>query len=270
MGDAEVSTNLERQLKAFGQAVPAAKPILEVNSAHPIMRRLADEAEPARFDDWTQILFDQATLAEGGQIENPAAFVKRLNQLMLTLARGRPGAPPGGPGGTVMRVLGLPRWIGAGIVSASVAACGGGENRAEGLAPQASAASAQPPAAAGAAAADNSCPLTLDQVTAGTGVPMTLPPGGCTFFPANGRDVPHVFYVLESPMVCNSITPTDLGFTETVAGLPVQAAYVRDQVDGSHVLVCRNNNARAFDIKNNKPQNREVAITLAKQVLAAQ
>ncbi len=88
--DAGLSTNLERLLKAAGQAVPSAKPILEVNPAHPIVRRLADEANPARFDDWSQILFDQATLAEGGQIENPAAFVKRLNELMLTLAGGPP------------------------------------------------------------------------------------------------------------------------------------------------------------------------------------
>ena len=83
-----LSTHLERMLKAAGQVVPAAKPILEVNPTHPIVRRLADETDPARFDDWSQILFDQATLAEGGHIEDPAAFVKRLNQLMLTLAGG--------------------------------------------------------------------------------------------------------------------------------------------------------------------------------------
>ncbi len=82
-----LSTNLERMLKAAGQAVPAAKPILEVNPTHAIVRRLAEEADPVRFDDWSHILFDQATLAEGGQIEEPAAFVKRLNALMLTLAR---------------------------------------------------------------------------------------------------------------------------------------------------------------------------------------
>ncbi len=81
-----LSTNLERMLKAAGQAVPAGKPILEVNPTHPIVRRLADETDPAKFNDWSQILFDQATLAEGGHIEDPAAFVKRLNQLMLTLA----------------------------------------------------------------------------------------------------------------------------------------------------------------------------------------
>ena len=81
-----LSTNLERMLKAAGQAVPASKPILEVNPSHPIVKRLADENDPVKFSDWSQILFDQATLAEGGHIEDPAAFVKRLNQLLLTLA----------------------------------------------------------------------------------------------------------------------------------------------------------------------------------------
>jgi hypothetical protein len=100
---------------------------------------------------------------------------------------------------------------------------------------------------------------------------MTLT-GSCTFFPANGRDIPHVFYVLQNPMVCTSIQPRDVGFTETVEGLPGRASYVRDQVDGSHVLVCGDNDARAFDIvvdiSGDKARNREAAIGLAKQVLA--
>ncbi len=167
----------------------------------------------------------------------------------------------------VMTVSGLFRWVCAGIVSVSIAACSSGENKA--AAPAAAPAASAP--ASVAANADNACPLTVDQVAAVTGAPMTLPPGGCTFFPANGRDIPHVFYVLQSPMVCTSIKPSDLGFTETVDGLSAPAAFVRDQIDGSHVLVCRDN-ARAFDIvvdiKNDKPKNREAAIALAKQVLA--
>jgi molecular chaperone HtpG len=91
--DDGLSTNLERMLRAAGQGVPGSKPILEVNATHPIVRRLAGEADPVRFHDWSQILFDQATLAEGGQIEDPAAFVTRLNKLMLALA----GTPPTGP-----------------------------------------------------------------------------------------------------------------------------------------------------------------------------
>jgi molecular chaperone HtpG len=81
-----MSTNLERMLKAAGQDVPASRPVLEVNVQHPIVQRLRDESDEARFADWSQILFDQATLAEGGRLEDPAAFVKRLNDLMLTLA----------------------------------------------------------------------------------------------------------------------------------------------------------------------------------------
>jgi molecular chaperone HtpG len=80
------STHLERLLKAAGQNVPAVKPVLEINPAHPIVQRLKAETDTDRFADWSHILFDQATLAEGGNLEDPAGFVKRLNELMLTLA----------------------------------------------------------------------------------------------------------------------------------------------------------------------------------------
>jgi molecular chaperone HtpG len=83
-----ISTNLERMLKAAGQKMPAFRPVLEINPQHPIVRRLKDESDEGRFSDWSHILFDQATLAEGGQLEDPARFVKRLNELMLTLAGG--------------------------------------------------------------------------------------------------------------------------------------------------------------------------------------
>jgi molecular chaperone HtpG len=80
------SKNLERILKAAGQDVPSVKPILEINPRHPIVKRLKNETDDKRFGDWSHILFDQATLAEGGQLDDPASFVKRLNELMLTLA----------------------------------------------------------------------------------------------------------------------------------------------------------------------------------------
>jgi molecular chaperone HtpG len=83
-----MSTNLERLLKAAGQKVPAVKPILEINPRHPIVERLQHESDRDRFASWSHILFDQATLAEGGQLDDPATFVKRLNELMLTLAGG--------------------------------------------------------------------------------------------------------------------------------------------------------------------------------------
>jgi molecular chaperone HtpG len=78
--------NLERLLKAAGQNVPVSKPILEVNPRHPMVRRLKYEAEGPRFADWSHVLLDQALLAEGAPLEDPAAFVKRMNQLMLALA----------------------------------------------------------------------------------------------------------------------------------------------------------------------------------------
>ena len=81
-----MSMNLERLLKAAGQNVPATKPILEINPAHPIVQGLKYEASETRFADWSHILFDQALLAEGGQLEDPSSFVKRLNELMLALA----------------------------------------------------------------------------------------------------------------------------------------------------------------------------------------
>jgi molecular chaperone HtpG len=81
-----MSTHLERMLKAAGQAVPTPRPVLEINPGHPLVQRLDGETDDARFADWTQILFDQATLAEGGQLDDPAAFVRRLNEVMLGLA----------------------------------------------------------------------------------------------------------------------------------------------------------------------------------------
>ena len=84
--DQEMSMNLERLLKAAGQKVPAVKPVLEINPRHPIVERMKGESDSNRFSNWSHILFDQATLAEGGQIDDPATFVKRLNELMLTLA----------------------------------------------------------------------------------------------------------------------------------------------------------------------------------------
>ena len=81
-----MSANLERVLRAAGQAVPDVPLVLEINPTHPIVERLKDETDEARFGDWSHILFDQAMLAEGGRLADPAAFVKRLNELMLTMA----------------------------------------------------------------------------------------------------------------------------------------------------------------------------------------
>ncbi|HCY64309.1 MAG TPA: molecular chaperone HtpG [Oxalobacteraceae bacterium] len=79
----ELSGNLVRMLKAAGQKAPESKPILEINPDHPLVQRL--KYEDARFDDWSHILFDQAMLAEGGALTDPAGFVKRLNQMLLDM-----------------------------------------------------------------------------------------------------------------------------------------------------------------------------------------
>ena len=80
------SGNLARLLKAAGQKAPNAQPILEINPNHPAVQRL--KYEESRFDDWAALLFEQAMLAEGGQLDDPAGFVKRINDLMLALSLG--------------------------------------------------------------------------------------------------------------------------------------------------------------------------------------
>ncbi len=80
----DMSANLARLLKASGQKTPMSRPILEINPKHPVVLRL--KAEEKRFDDWASVLFDQALLAEGGQLDDPASFVKRVNQLMLEMS----------------------------------------------------------------------------------------------------------------------------------------------------------------------------------------
>ena len=82
----DMSGNLERMLKAAGQQVSASKPILELNPEHPMVAKLKDEQNDEQFGDWTSILFDQALLAEGGQLEDPASFVKKLNAMLLQRA----------------------------------------------------------------------------------------------------------------------------------------------------------------------------------------
>ena len=86
-GEHDLSGNLERILKAAGQKAPVGKPILEINPTHPIVLRLRGEADDKRFGDWSQILFDQALLAEGGELEDPASFIARLNALLLELMK---------------------------------------------------------------------------------------------------------------------------------------------------------------------------------------
>ena len=89
--DYDMGGNLARILKAAGQKAPEMKPILEINPRHPAVLRLKYEGEgsasaDSRFGDWASLLLEQATLAEGGTLEDPAGFVKRINELMLALS----------------------------------------------------------------------------------------------------------------------------------------------------------------------------------------
>jgi len=82
--------NLERILQASGQKVPMSKPILEINIEHPVVIKLG-EAKGEQFDDWSHILFDQALLSEGGQLEDPAGFVHKLNNMFMALGSSEKG-----------------------------------------------------------------------------------------------------------------------------------------------------------------------------------
>ncbi len=84
--DNALSPHLERLLKEAGQSVPGSKPYLELNPGHPLVTRLKDMEPGERLQDWSHLLFEQAVLAEGGQLHDPASFVRRLNGLLLTLA----------------------------------------------------------------------------------------------------------------------------------------------------------------------------------------
>ncbi|SAL60760.1 heat shock protein 90 [Caballeronia udeis] len=79
--DGDMSGYLQRMLKQAGQQAPQMQPILEVNPEHPLVKQL--HADDANFGDWCHLLFDQAMLAEGGTLEDPASFVKRTNALLL-------------------------------------------------------------------------------------------------------------------------------------------------------------------------------------------
>jgi molecular chaperone HtpG len=86
VGDYDMSANLQRVLKQLGQDAPETKPSLEINPTHPLVQRMDQEPDEDIFADLTRIVFDQALLAEGGQLEDPAGFVHRLNKLMLSLS----------------------------------------------------------------------------------------------------------------------------------------------------------------------------------------
>lgn len=86
-GQYDMGEQMRQMLQAAGQDVPASKPILEINPAHPLITRLENEADDTRFSDLALVLFDQAQLSGGKQLDNPGQYVQRLNNLLIELAK---------------------------------------------------------------------------------------------------------------------------------------------------------------------------------------
>ena len=83
VGENDISGNLERILKAAGQNTPDIKPVLEINPEHALIKKLNSEKDEKAFDEYSSVVFDQALISEGGQLEDPVGFVKRINQLLV-------------------------------------------------------------------------------------------------------------------------------------------------------------------------------------------
>ena len=86
--DDDLNPQLRRMLEASGQSIPESKPILEINVEHPLVSRLSEESDNARFEDLSRIVLDHALLAEGSQLDNPAEYVQRMNKLLLDIDTG--------------------------------------------------------------------------------------------------------------------------------------------------------------------------------------
>jgi len=82
-GEHDLSGNLERLLKAAGQKTPDTKPILEINPSHKLIQKLENTTDSGRFNDFAEVIFDQALISEGGQLKDPVAFVKKINQFLV-------------------------------------------------------------------------------------------------------------------------------------------------------------------------------------------
>lgn len=85
LNDQDMALYMQQLLKQAGHDMPTTKPVLEINPSHPLLKRMEAETDDDRFGEWSSVLLDQAILAEGGQLEDPAGFVHRLNGLMLAL-----------------------------------------------------------------------------------------------------------------------------------------------------------------------------------------
>ncbi len=87
LSEHDMAMHMQRILKEAGHDLPSSKPVLEINPDHPIVKKLDKEKSKKKFADWSSILFDQALLAEGGQLEDPAGFVAKLNDMLVTIAK---------------------------------------------------------------------------------------------------------------------------------------------------------------------------------------
>ena len=86
LNDQDMALYMQTLMKQAGHDMPSNKPVLEINPTHPLIERMEAETDDEQFADWAAILFDQALLAEGAQLEDPAGFVSKLNKLMLKMS----------------------------------------------------------------------------------------------------------------------------------------------------------------------------------------
>ena len=82
----EMGAQMRKIMEAAGQEMPSSKPTMEINVEHPLVKRLDQEADEDRFADLAQILLDQAFLAEGSTLDDPATYVSRLNKLLVEMS----------------------------------------------------------------------------------------------------------------------------------------------------------------------------------------
>ncbi len=87
LGEHEMAIHMQRLMKQAGHKLPLSKPRLEINPDHALVQRLREEQEPERFAEWSRLLFEQAMLTQGGQLDDPTAFVKRLNRILVGLSK---------------------------------------------------------------------------------------------------------------------------------------------------------------------------------------
>ena len=85
--DQDMSSQMIKLMQSVGQEVPESKPIFEINAEHALIKHVSDEQDDEKFKQWTEVLFDQAMLAERGSLKDPASFVTRLNKLMMSLTK---------------------------------------------------------------------------------------------------------------------------------------------------------------------------------------